>query len=74
MNYARAEVLYRRLRTRNGRSHVRFLLKSIGSTALAFLGGWLGGLIGFSTGFYLSIVFSITGWYLTKYLCHEYLG
>ena len=70
---ASAKVLYRCLRTINGKSHVRFLLKSIGSTALGFLGGWLGGLIGFSTGFCISLVFSTMGWYLTKYICDECL-
>ncbi len=53
---------------------MQFLLKSIGSTALGYLGWWLGGLIGFSAGFYTSIILSIVGWYLTKYLCNEYLA
>ena len=35
------------------------ILKSIGSTVLDFLGVWLGGLTGFSTSVYISIVFSI---------------
>jgi len=51
-----------------------FLLKFIGSTALGMLGSWLGGFIGFGMGLFLSIALSIVGWYLTKYLCEEYVA
>lgn len=50
-----------------------FILKSTGSAAMGILGGWLGGFIGFGTSLFLSIVLSVVGWYLTKYLCDEYL-
>lgn len=53
---------------------MKFLLKSIGSTAFGVLGGWIGGLFGFAAGLYLSFIFSIVGWYLAKYLCAEFLS
>ncbi len=52
---------------------MQFLVKSIGSTVLGILGSWLGGFIGFGTGLYMSIIFSVVGWYLAKYLFNEYL-
>lgn len=52
---------------------MQFLVKSIGSTVLGILGGWLGGFIGFGTELYLCMIFSVVGWYLAKYLCNEYL-
>jgi hypothetical protein len=45
---------------------MKFMIKSIASTALGYFGSWLGGLINIETSLVLGFVLSIVGWYLTK--------
>lgn len=52
---------------------MKFLIKSIGSTILGALGGWLGSFIGIGTGLFLGIVMSVVGWYAAQFFWNEYM-
>lgn len=52
---------------------MQFLVKSIASTILGMIGGWLGGYAGFGTSLFISFVFSVIGWYGAKHLLKKYL-
>jgi hypothetical protein len=52
---------------------MKFLVKTLGSTVLSLAGGWLGGFAGIEAALVVSLVFSIVGWYGTKYLLNRYL-
>lgn len=49
------------------------MIKTLGSTVLSMIGGWLGGLIGLGAGLFAGFVFSIIGWYWAKYLLDKYV-
>jgi hypothetical protein len=52
---------------------MNWLLKSVGSGVLGMIGWWLGSFVGFGTALFMNLILSVVGWYLTKYLCQQYL-
>ena len=52
---------------------MQFIVKTIGSTALGMLGGWLGNFVGITTSLMLGLILSIVGWYGAGYYWKEYM-
>lgn len=63
----------RRHLSRKEKESMKFLAKSLGSTVFSLVGGWLGAFAGFEASLVLSLIFSVMGWYGTKYLLNRYL-